>query len=238
MQTAKLTLNSDQRMFVIESGGGVSCLGFDVVYNRAKELARRLLRAQTPEASTVSCEVTIDEVGTEAQYRQYQRLLSSYAKAGDVQTWFDADTPASIACAIEAYRRNERKVRLYYGDKATGRDWMEENDTIGFISRSTGPLRTPLLMSSRRASYGDAVLSACIVRIQDAVTKQDFWRHPTYHLPALRTRVNGKTPDDVRLLRQDDDGQWSLLLQGSDDYVQQWVLFIEGRTMSAPSRDI
>lgn len=86
----------------------------------------------------------------------YRRLASG--------TCYHADTPEPVIHILETLRKNQRKVRLYYGDTQTGQSWFEEHDVIGCIGRSVGPIKAPLLVPPGDSS-GPALLDHCIIRI-------------------------------------------------------------------------
>ena len=67
------------------------------------------------------------------------------------------------------------------GAKELGRDWLEERDTHGCISRSTGSIRVPLLINNKRSIGGPALLDHCIVRIRASSGGRVLWQHPNYH---------------------------------------------------------
>ena len=98
-------------------------------------------------------------------------------------TTYHKDTPAEVIRILEAYRGDRTKrLRLAYGDTETGRDWGETNDVEGYIGRSTGTQKIPLLIHSLRSTGGPAILGHCIVRIQLAKGKRELYRHPKYHV--------------------------------------------------------
>ncbi|HOV56350.1 MAG TPA: hypothetical protein PLN91_00565 [Rhodanobacteraceae bacterium] len=99
-------------------------------------------------------------------------------------TYYHQQTPVKVREILESYRNNHKRVRLFYGDTTTGRDWMEEHDVIGTIGRSMGPLKVPLLIGPR-CDGGPALLDHCIVRIIDVATRCERWRHPSYVLPEI-----------------------------------------------------
>lgn len=177
----EVTLNNDQNLFVIQSGASVSCMGFDVVFKQAQELARRIAaagrKALTPQP---------EEKGTLTQYEQYTLLLSEYRTLGDKETWFEADVPPMVRKTLERYRKSGDEIRIFYGDES-GRDWLEEFDMVGTIGRSTGPMRVPLLVP-RGECGGPALLTKNIIRMMDVATGAELYRHPTYHQPELRLR--------------------------------------------------
>jgi hypothetical protein len=48
---------------------------------------------------------------------------------------------------LETDRKNQRKIRLFYGDTQTGQSWFDEHDVVGRIGRSTGSIKVPLLVA-------------------------------------------------------------------------------------------
>ena len=60
----------------------------------------------------------------------YQRINGIY---------FHSETPADVARILEQARSSRRRIRLYYGDMRTRRDWLEEYDVEGHV-KSAKPL--------------------------------------------------------------------------------------------------
>ena len=82
---------------------------------------------------------------------------------------------------LEASRQNRTRLRVFYGDTDTGRDWLEENDVCGTIGRSTGLIKIPLFIKNSRSSGGGALLDHCIVKIM--IGKNVLYQHPLYNQP-------------------------------------------------------
>lgn len=96
-------------------------------------------------------------------------------------TYYHTDTPQQVIDALENARLSKARVRIFYGDRDTGRDWMEENDVTGTISRSMGPKQIPILLHNSRSIGGGGILTHCIVRIM--ANGRETYRHPNYHRP-------------------------------------------------------
>jgi len=173
-----VTINHESRLFTIKCGEGFSCLGFDVVYKRLKQLVDYL---------GLSLPVKDDEKGTMAQYAHYQQAVQAASQAKIKATWFDPDTPVAVKRVLERARNDETKVRIFLGDPDTGRSWLEENDTIGRIGRSTGIFKVPLLIEEGECG-GDAILTANVIRIMDVDTGKDLYRHKKWHTPEMQIR--------------------------------------------------
>lgn len=83
-------------------------------------------------------------------------------------TSYRAETSPAVIRAIESARASGARVRVFYGDVATGRPWLEENDVTGTIGRSMGPRRVPLLIANSRSMGGGAMMDHCVVAIMTA----------------------------------------------------------------------
>lgn len=186
-----ITLNQEQKLFVISTGNSVSCLGFDVVYEQAVELSRRIKAVAERTQQSRGVDLLLnqiapqkEQIGTLEQYGQYRALMAGYSKLEDDKTWFDARTPKKVQTALESARKSGDRLRIFSGSPETGRDWMEEFDTIGTIGRSMGPMKSPLLIAEGECG-GPALLTHCIVRIVNLSTGEEMYRHPKYHTPKM-----------------------------------------------------
>ena len=186
-----IALNNEQKLFVISSGNSVSCLGFQVVYEQCRELARRIkavsektLLAKGMASLLEMVSPRKEQIGTLEQYSQYRALMAGYTKLGDNATWFDARTPKKVQRALEDARKSGDCMRVFLGDAKTGRDGMDEYDTIGRVGRSMGPMKSPLLVPEGD-SGGPALLTDCIVRLVNVTTGKEIYRHAKYHTPKM-----------------------------------------------------
>ena len=113
-------------------------------------------------------------------------------------TSFDVHTPDEVVAILENARQNRTRLHVSLGDAATGRDWLESNDVFGFIGRSTGSIKIPLLIHNRRSLGGPGLLDHCIVRIRTSSGGRILWQHPDYHhgdLEIQQRSVPVTTPD-------------------------------------------
>ena len=191
----QVTCNDDQRLFVIPAGSsGWSAFGYDNCYREAKALRERLLEhadVLPPEAAKAlreDLEPKESEIGTLEQYGQHRELISILDKSKvDLGTWFVPGTPKAVENILEASRRSKQRLRITYGDGETGRIWSDRA-MIGRISRSTGVMQIPLLISSRRSTGGQALLTDCIVRIQESPVGAELYRHPKLHEASVEAK--------------------------------------------------
>lgn len=101
-------------------------------------------------------------------------------------TSFHINTPNAVVAVLERAREVKTRIRIFYGDTQTGRDWMEIFDTVGIIGRSCGPIKIPLLFRNSRSYGGHAILAHHIVKI--TIDKNVVYQHPKYNLPKLYIR--------------------------------------------------
>ena len=83
-------------------------------------------------------------------------------------TSYHVETPAAVVQVLERARQNRTRIHVSFGDVATGLDWLEEWDINGYVGRSMGPVKVPLLVANRRSTGGGAILDHCIVRIRES----------------------------------------------------------------------
>ncbi len=172
-----VTLNTEQRLYVIAFDGGVSCLGFDNARAHANQIAERI--GQHELAFSAS-----DHAALTGYARYLQATLAWGRSALSRQTYFDPGTAPEVARVLESCRTAGDKVRLVLGDTTTGESWLDEYDVVGTIGRSTGSLKVPLLVEEGEHG-GGAILSACVLCIIDWRTGNTRYRHPTYQAPDL-----------------------------------------------------
>ena len=98
-------------------------------------------------------------------------------------TTFHAETPIEVCNILNDVitSRRSKRIRIFLGDKETGKDWNEFFDNIGYVVRSTGLSKIPLMIHNIRSTGGSAILDDCIVKI--TIDKKTVYQHPKYHCP-------------------------------------------------------
>jgi len=96
-------------------------------------------------------------------------------------TSYNARTNPIVVQILENARLSHRRLRLFYGDRQTGKDWNEQFDVFGYVGRSTGSVKIPLLIHNKRSMGGGSILDHSIVKITDSRGKVILWQHPLYH---------------------------------------------------------
>lgn len=95
-------------------------------------------------------------------------------------THYDARTPLEVAKVLSRLMSSSARIRIWLGDPETGKAWDEESDVVGYVGRSTGSIKIPLLVHSERSSGGPAMLDNAIIRI-DTTTGHTLYQHPKFH---------------------------------------------------------
>jgi hypothetical protein len=216
-----ISINQEQRLFVIPSGAGYSCFGFDNCFQEARALAKIMGLADQMPAKA--------EIGTLKQYEQHRSLLGQFSgHPGSRLTWFNPETPEAVRVVLERARLQHSRLRLFFGDTNTGRDWLNEYGVVGTIGRSMGITKIPLLISNSRSSGGLAVLDSSIVRIIDCVSRRELYRHPLYHVPAFVM-----SPSDIAgyetavLVEETTHARFKTRASA-----ERWIAFMKGERMS------
>ena len=123
-------------------------------------------------------------------------------------TSYDPRTPEVVIRVLEAARASRTRLHISFGETSgadAGRDWLEEFDCYGYIGRSMGPIKVPLLIANRRSRGGGALLDHCIVRIRSSAGGQVLYQHPAYRFGEMevRSKLTAATLPDGRLLTVD-----------------------------------
>jgi len=98
-------------------------------------------------------------------------------------TFYHDTTPPEVVSALDRAMHTKARVRIFYGDRTTGRDWLEENMVVGTVGRSTGSVPIAILLSSSRSSGGAGILTDSIVRL--LVDGREVYRHSLYVVPTV-----------------------------------------------------
>lgn len=105
-------------------------------------------------------------------------------------TWYENDTPKDVIRVLEFARIHKFRLRLFFGDSVTGRDWLEEWDVAGYIGRTHGPLKSPILLHNKSSSGGGIVGANSIVKITYSRGGELLYQHPKYHHMPMAARIS------------------------------------------------
>lgn len=95
--------------------------------------------------------------------------------------FFNEGTEQPIMEQLLAYMNmNPRpRIRIFYGSTETGVDYCESDSVIGYIGRSFGAKKIPLLIKATNSSGGEMIKTSNIIRI--TIDKKDVYKHPKYN---------------------------------------------------------
>ncbi|MBI5720667.1 MAG: hypothetical protein KIT17_09370 [Rubrivivax sp.] len=173
----EISLNPEQRVYVISCDEGSSCFGFDNARDHTNQIAELLHRPDLAFGP--------EDHGFLAGYEKYGIAVHAWSRSPLAsRTYFDPGTDPKVAAVLERCRRNGAKVRLILGDPGTGESWLDEYDVVGHIGRSAGLLKVPLIVEPGEDG-GPAILTACILAIVDWQTGRFLFRHSSFREPEL-----------------------------------------------------
>jgi len=114
-------------------------------------------------------------------------------KVSESGTYYSNETLDEVIRVLDSIRGTQQRVKIYLGDKNTGRDWMEEDSKVGKIGRSSGPIKIPILLKTINSDGGGAILDDCIVKIVTSplTSMRVLYQHPRYHQPAMEITNEG-----------------------------------------------
>lgn len=93
-------------------------------------------------------------------------------------TFYHKETKKEVIDILESCLRNDTRIVVDYGDTQTGKSWNEEYDIKGYIGRSTGQIKIPLLVYNKRSRGGGGLLDHCIIKISTTNGGAVLYKHP------------------------------------------------------------
>lgn len=135
------------------------------------------------------------------------------------------DTPAlKIQKALTKAFKEGWKVRIFYGDTQTGRDWLEESNSIGYVKLHKHRAHF-ILLFKKQSAYGDVICVKNIVKIL-ALNGEVLYQHDAYHLDELvisQSKQSGYSHEIVNLTIGGVLARFQSL-----EACQNWLKFIKG----------
>lgn len=150
MNTKPVTLNEEQRLYVIPCGDGYTCLGFDVCEKRAVALARELAALGEPIPQP-------EPVGTLGRYQQYRDFCDRALAHNRATGW---RSKSELTPELVGYEGKQVEVRHRWGkDKPI--------EVVRFIvGKSTGWIPCHLELETKRSTGGGAVCLGEILSVR------------------------------------------------------------------------
>lgn len=108
-------------------------------------------------------------------------------KDGTLETRDESEFEKLIR-ALETARLENTRVRVWLGNTDTGVSWNAEYEVVGYIGRSGGQIKIPILLANSRSAGGPALLTRCIIRIDDIKTHKTLYKHPKFNVVKLEIK--------------------------------------------------
>jgi hypothetical protein len=90
---------------------------------------------------------------------------------------YHSETSKQLIQVLEYARKNKTRIKVYLGDPKTGKNWNEENDTMGYIGLIRGTnARFPILVNNARSFGGGSIMDNCIVKIRESKGKRVLYQ--------------------------------------------------------------
>lgn len=106
-------------------------------------------------------QITIDK---DSQGKEY--------KVTPYNTWYNINTDDKVIEVLERLRDSGIRITLDYGNVETGESWNDTYDITGYVGRSTGRVKIPILVHNKRSMGGSAILTDCILSIRYSNKKE------------------------------------------------------------------
>lgn len=90
-------------------------------------------------------------------------------------TSYHIETDIEVINVLERVRQNNTRVTIDYGDIKTGKSWGEVNDITGYVGRSNGKNKVPILLYNTRSNWGGGILDHCIIGIYTSKGKKKIY---------------------------------------------------------------
>lgn len=107
-------------------------------------------------------------------------------------TTYDDNTPTRVIEILEDARLSRengsrwQRLWIMYGDVDTGRHWEQATESKGYIGRSTGTDKIPLLIKTKNSLGGEAILDAAIIEIRTSNGGEVLYRRGFNEKPHRR----------------------------------------------------
>lgn len=120
--------------------------------------------------------------------------------------------------------KSRERVRIWLGDRDTGKAWNEEYYVKGIIGRSTGDIKIPLMVNNSRSYGGTPLLDHCIVRIDSIAEHRTLWKHPKFYIPDMTLKYEETEAWPYRVY-QEGKNICNFL---TEDKATKWLQFMRG----------
>ncbi len=108
-------------------------------------------------------------------------------------TWYHINTLDDVISWLETFRERNQRIRVTYGTVIDGQV-NETHKRVGYVGRSLGPVKVPLIAYNDRAWGGEMISSEQVVKIEYAnkrYCEKVVWKHPAYQ--ELKEKSDGRS---------------------------------------------
>jgi hypothetical protein len=104
-------------------------------------------------------------------------------------TSYHEQTPKEICEVLEYARKTRTRIKIDLGytnpndigkGKRLGESWGEIYDVTGYVGRSGGNTKIPILLYNSRSLGGGGMLDHCIVQIKESKGGKVLYQHENY----------------------------------------------------------
>lgn len=125
--------------------------------------------------------------------------------------------------------KNHNRVRIWYGDRDSGRSWNEEYDVVGRIGKTMGVIKIPILVYNSRSYGGPSILVGSIIRIDDIEDKSTLWKVPNFHVEPMEIKITNDRFRPYSVMRHKDDGTTDIIANfKKEEQAKRWIDFMNG----------
>lgn len=120
------------------------------------------------------------------------------------------------------------RIRIWLGDHATGKCWNDEHDVTGYVGRSTGAKKIPLLLHDARSLGGSAILTNNVIRVDWTDGTGTIYKHPKFHTGLERATLRQGGVNEVCAWYVHDNSGALVAGFPSEYRARNWLAFMLG----------
>lgn len=132
------------------------------------------------------------------------RQVAGKVKSTGDHFYLDKDTADDVRHVLNSVYAGSRcgaRIRIWYGNVATGRAWNNTFNVAGYLGSTTKRLQEPVIRALKSAAEGQIVNAAQIVRIDMVETGETLYRHPKFHVAAFSDLANAlESPQGMKAI--------------------------------------
>jgi hypothetical protein len=84
-------------------------------------------------------------------------------------TYYHMSTLPEVISILEHSRQTRTRIVIEYGNINTGEAWKDATPNRGFVGRTLGPVKIPILIRTSRSWGGEGILDHCIIEIRKSL---------------------------------------------------------------------